>query len=108
MENLPQPVTAKLYYSKILERRNPEFRQTFDKVRLLLQQYADLSDGKFQYRIYYPELMNEAEDRAIAAGLQAIPLVDRSETAYFGMTVSDDTDNRQIIPFFPLERQTFS
>lgn len=107
LENLPQPVTAKLYYSKILERRNPEFRQTFDKVRLLLQQYADLSDGKFQYRIYYPELMNEAEDRAIAAGLQAIPLVDRSETAYFGMTVSDDTDNRQIIPFFPLERQTF-
>ncbi len=107
LENLPQPVTAKLYYSKILERRNPEFRQTFDKVRLLLQQYTDLSDGKFQYRIYYPELMNEAEDRAIAAGLQAIPLVDRSETAYFGMTVSDDTDNRQIIPFFPLERQTF-
>ncbi len=107
LQNLPQPITAKLYYSKILERRNPAFRQTFDKVRILLQQYADLSKGKFQYRIYYTAPLNEAEDRAIAAGLQAIPLVDRSETAYFGLTLSDDTDKREIIPFFPLERQTF-
>lgn len=41
----------------------------FDKVRLLLRQYAALSGGRFAYRIYNPEPLDEIEDRAIAASL---------------------------------------
>lgn len=79
----------------------------FDKVRLLLRQYAALSGGRFTYRIYNPEPLDEIEDRAIAAGLQPLPVADLNVNAFFGLTLTDSVDNRQTIPFFALERQNF-
>ena len=68
LRNLPEPVTAKLYYSRILGERSPELRLMFDKIRLLLQRYASLSDGKFSYQIYNPLPLSDVEDRALNAG----------------------------------------
>lgn len=104
LHNLQEPVTAKLYYSRILGERNPEFRLMFDKVRLLLQQYAALSNGRFDYQIYYPEALSDAEDLAIASGLQPLPVIDNSTNAYFGLVFTDEVEQKEIIPFFPLER----
>lgn len=104
---LPRPITAKLYYSPVLGERNPNLRLMFDKVRLLLRQYASLSDGRFAYRIYNPEPLDETEDKAIAAGLQPLPVADLNINAFFGLTLTDSVDNRRIIPFFALERQNF-
>ena len=104
---LPRPITAKLYYSPVLGERNPALRLMFDKVRLLLRQYASLSDGRFAYRIYNPEPLDETEDKAIAAGLQPLPVADLNINAFFGLTLTDSVDNRRIIPFFALERQNF-
>ena len=47
LRNLKHPVIAKLYYSSILEERNPEIRQIFDQVKLILKQYKYYSKGKF-------------------------------------------------------------
>ncbi len=105
LRNLPEPVTAKLYYSRILGERSPELRLMFDKIRLLLQRYASLSDGKFSYQIYNPLPLSDVEDRALNAGLQPLPLVDTNSNAYFGMTLTDEVEHRRVIPFFPLERQ---
>ena len=104
---LPRPITAKLCYSPVLGERNPDLRLMFDKVRLLLRQYASLSDGRFAYRIYNPEPLDETEDKAIAAGLQPLPVADLNINAFFGLTLTDSVDNRRIIPFFALERQNF-
>lgn len=104
---LPRPITAKLYYSPVLGERNPDLRLMFDKVRLLLRQYAALSGGRFAYRIYNPEPLDEIEDRAIAAGLQPLPVADLNVNAFFSLTLTDSVDNRQTIPFFALERQNF-
>lgn len=107
LKNLPQPVTAKLYYSKILGQRNPEFRLYFDKLRLLMEQYSKISDGRFDYRIFYPEPLSREEDYALSMGLQPLPVIDKSQAAFFGMILNDSIDNRQIIPFFTLDRQDF-
>lgn len=104
---LPEPITAKLYYSPILGERNPQIRLMFDKIRILLRQYANLSDGKFDYRIYNPKTLDEIEDQAITAGLQPIPVIDLNSNAFLGLTLTDALDNKQIISFFPLERQNF-
>ena len=104
---LPRPITAKLYYSPVLGERNPALRLMCDKVRLLLRQYASLSDGRFAYRIYNPEPLDETEDKAIAAGLQPLPVADLNMNAFFGLPLTDSVDNRRIIPFFALERQNF-
>ena len=107
LQNLPEPVTAKLYYSTILEQRNPAMRQMFDKVRLLLEQYKNNSNGRFDYRIYHPQSLDDVEDRAIADGIQPIPLIDINQNALFGLTVADTLQNKQTISYFAPERMPF-
>ena len=107
LSGLPEPVVAKLYYSPILGRRSPEMRRLFDQVRLTLQQYAKLSNGRFSYQIYNPVPLSDIEDRALAAGIQPLPVIDTSTNAYFGLTFTDELENRSVIPYFPLERSDF-
>ena len=105
LQNLPEPITIKLYYTPELGQRNPSFRLMFDNIRLLLKQYANLAKGKIDYNIYNPESFDEDEDKAITRGLKAIPLIDSNQSAYFGLTVSNSIDEHSIIPFFALERK---
>ena len=104
LQNLPEPIHAKLYYSPILGERNAAMRILFDNVRLLLQQYAIISKGNFSFQILNPEPLSDIEDRAINDGLQPFPIIDNNTNAYFGMTITDAVDKKRVIPFFPLER----
>lgn len=105
LAGLSEPITAKLYYSQILSEKNPDYRLMFDKVRIMLKQYAALSGGKFDYAIYNPQPLDKYEDYALSQGLMAIPVVENNSSAFFGITVSDSIDNHQNIPFLALERQ---
>lgn len=100
LQNLQEPVLAKLYFSPVLERRNPELREQFKLIRILLHKYKALAKGKFDYKIYYPKFLGHDEDIAIADGVQPIPLVDLNQTALFGMTLEDTLQNKNVIPFF--------
>ena len=107
LQNLPDEINIKLYYTPELGRRNPEYRNMFDQIRLLLKQYADLSNNKLSYAIYMPAPFSKAEDIAITHGLQAIPLIDSNEPAYFGLTINNSLDKYSVIKLFTLERQNF-
>lgn len=107
LKNLPNEVIAKLYYSPILGQRNPDIRLNFDRIRILLDRYFVISNGKFTYKIYSPEFLDRSEDEALSNGIQPIPVVDLNQNAFFGITFSDALDNRGYIPFFALERQKF-
>ncbi len=107
LQNLPGNVTARIYYSPILGERNPEFRLFFDRLRLMLKQYAELSGGRLHVRISIPEPLSNTEDRALNAGLQPLPVIDTSTNAYFGLELSTDDGKKRTIPFFPLERRPF-
>lgn len=107
LRKLERPVVAKLYYSPILEKRNPQMRFLFDQIKLLLKQYRAYGNGKFDYRIYTPQFLDKIEDRALADGLQPIPLIDINQNALFGIVFSDTLTNKTVIPFFSLERLSF-
>lgn len=100
LKNLPERVTAKLYFSPILAERNSDIRSQFENLRILLKKYQKNSHGKFEYKIYYPKFLSAEEDIAIADGLQSIPLIDLNQNALFGMTLEDSLKNKQVIPFF--------
>ena len=104
LRKLERPIIAKLYYSPILGQRNPEIRQIFDRVKLILKQYKTYANGKFDYKIYNPRFLDKDEDRALAEGLQPIPLIDINQNALFGISFSDNLTNKAVIPFFSLER----
>lgn len=105
LKNLPEPVTVKLYYSPILGQRNPDYRLMFDQVRILLKQYENLAEDKFDYAIYNPEPFSSSEDRALTQGLKALLVYDTNQSAYFGLTISNSLDKYSNIPFLALERQ---
>lgn len=100
LQNLPEPVVAKLYFSPILEQRNADMRQQFDTIRILLKNYRDASRGMFDFKVYYPKFLSNEEDIAIADGIQPIPLIDLNQNALFGMTLEDTLQNKETIPFF--------
>ena len=107
LSEIPEKVTAKLYYSPVLGQRNPEIRVMYDKIRLLLQRFQNLESDKFDYRIYNPEPLTAEEDAAIAEKLQPIPLVDINQNGFMGLVFTDAADNKQVISYFPIERQSF-
>ena len=107
LRKLPRPVVARLYYSPVLGQRNPEIRQMFERIKLMLRQYKTYGNGKFDFKIYNPKFLDEIEDKAIADGLQPIPLIDINQNALFGLTLSDDLINKSVIPFFAIERFSF-
>ena len=100
LQNLKEPITAKLYFSPILGQRNSELREQFDNIRILLHKYKKVSGGNFDYKIYYPVFLSKEEDLAIADGVQSIPLIDLNQSALFGMTLEDSLQNKAVIPFF--------
>lgn len=104
LQNLSEPVLAKLYFSPILEQRNAEMRQQFDNIRILLQKYKDASGGNFDFKVYYPKFLSNEEDIAIANGIQPVPLVDLNQNALFGLTLEDTLQNVQTIPFFAISQ----
>jgi len=107
LRKMNRPVVAKLYYSPILGKRNPQTRVLFDQIKLMLKQYKNYSRGKFDYRIYMPEFLDKTEDRALADGLQPIPLIDINQNALFGIVFADNLTNKSVIPFFSIERMPF-
>jgi len=107
LTSIDEPIKVRLYFSATLGERVPLIKRYFDRVRTLLEQYSDLSGGKLMVEIFDPEPFSDAEDRAVASGLQGVPLGDEGINAYFGVYASNSTDTEIRIPFISLERERF-
>jgi ABC-type uncharacterized transport system involved in gliding motility auxiliary subunit len=107
LAKLDEPITLRLYYSSRLGERVPAFAIYAARVRELLDQYVAAAKGKLRLETYDPVPFSDAEDRAVAYGLQAVPLNDQGEAVYFGLVATNSTDDQQVIPFFNPERERF-
>ena len=107
LESIEEPVTLKFYYSEALGREIPFYGIYAGRVRDLLDEYAARSGGKVRVEIYDPEPFTELEDRAVADGLQQIPLQEGGEQVFFGLSGTNLTDDLEVIPFLQPERETF-
>lgn len=105
--NIGEPISLKLYYSKLLGERSPQHAVYFERIRELLGRYREISGGKVQLEIIHPEPFSNTEDEAIASGLLGIPLNNADDLGYFGLAGSNSTDDEAAIPFFTPERETF-
>ncbi|MEX2354075.1 MAG: Gldg family protein, partial [Gammaproteobacteria bacterium] len=52
-----------------------------------------------------PEPFSVEEDRAVATGLQGIPINTAGDMAYFGLVGTNSLDNEEVIPFFQSNRE---
>jgi ABC-type uncharacterized transport system involved in gliding motility auxiliary subunit len=104
---IKEPITLRLYYSQQLGDRAPSYGVYAGRVRELLDQYVVAARGKLRVEVHDPQPFSDAEDRAVAYGLQAVPLNDQGEAVYFGLAGTNSTDDQQVIPFFDPGRERF-
>jgi ABC-type uncharacterized transport system involved in gliding motility auxiliary subunit len=107
LAKIDEPITLRLYYSTRLGNSVPAYGVYAQRVRELLGQYAVAAKGKVRLETYDPQPFSDAEDRAVAYGLQAVPLNDQGEAVYFGLAGTNSTDDQQVIAFFNPERERF-
>lgn len=107
LAGLKEPVTLRLFYSRQLGTVVPAYGAYADHVREMLRNYASLSDGKVKLELYDPEPFSDTEDRAVAYGLQPVPLDQSGTQIYFGLAGTNQEDDERTIPFFQADRERF-
>ncbi|MCA9470964.1 MAG: Gldg family protein [Nitrospirales bacterium] len=107
MQNLDEPITLKLYLSKKLATGLPGIKSYANRVEEMLEEFEQVSGGDITLQVIDPEPFSEEEDRAVAYGLQGVPLEGGTKQFYFGMVGTSSTDEQEVIPFFQPEREEF-
>src|SRR5260370_41486388 len=73
----------------------------------MLEEYAALAKGKVRLEVLDPQPFSPTEDRAVAFGMQGVPIDQGGEQVYFGLAATNSTDDQQTIPFFQPDRERF-
>jgi ABC-type uncharacterized transport system involved in gliding motility auxiliary subunit len=107
LSKIDEPITLRFYYSTRLADEVPAYGVYAQRVRQLLDQYVAAAHGKIRLEVYNPQPFSDVEDRAVAFGLQGVPLDVQGEQIYFGLAATNSTDDQQVIAFFQPERERF-
>ncbi|MGB0909035.1 MAG: Gldg family protein [Nitrospirales bacterium] len=107
MRGIEEPITLRLYLSKKLATGLPGIKSYANRVEEMLEEFEQVSGGGVALQVIDPEPFSEEEDRAVAHGLQGIPLEGGTKQFYFGMVGTSSTDEQEVVPFFQPEREEF-
>ena len=107
LAKIEEPITLRFYFSNRLADEVPSYGVYAQRVRELLDQYVAAAHGKIRLEVYNPLPFSDVEDRAVAFGLQGVPLDVGGEQVYFGLAATNSTDDQQVIAFFQPERERF-
>jgi ABC-type uncharacterized transport system involved in gliding motility auxiliary subunit len=105
LARIDEPITLRFYYSTRLGQAIPAYGVYAQRVRELLDQYVAAAHGKLRLEIYQPLPFSDIEDRAVAFGLQGVPLNAQGDQVYFGLAGTNSTDDQEIVAFFAPERE---
>lgn len=107
LQGLKEPITLRLFYSRLLGSTVPVYGAYADHVREMLEEYAAVAGGKIKLEFFDPEPFSDTEDRAMAYGLQGVPVDQGGTQVYFGLAGSNLLDDERTIAFFQPERERF-
>lgn len=107
LTRLDEPVELTFYYSDHAARNLPPLRTYAERVRELLEEMTARSGGKLRLTVVDPQPFSEDEDRATAAGLQAVPVGNGGDTLFFGLTGTNAVGQDAAIPFFQPDKEVF-
>lgn len=105
--SIDEPVNLYLFYSDKGTQNLPQLRTYSARVRELLEEMAARANGKIHLEVIDPLPFSEDEDRAVAYGLQAVPVNNAGENVFFGLAGTNSTNGRSVIPFFQPDKESF-
>ena len=107
LSNIDEPITIYLFFSDKTSEGVPLLRTYATRVKELLLEYAQLSNGKIDLNFVDPVPYSEEEDQANAFGLQGLPVGSTGDNVYFGLAASNAVGETEIISFFQPQREQF-
>jgi len=108
LSQLQEPVNLYFYFSRdTATKLSPLLLPYASRVREFLEEVAARSNGKVRLHVIDPQPFSEDEDRANAAGVQALPTGANGETLFFGLAGTNSTDGHAVIAGFQQEREPF-
>ncbi len=105
--SLDEPVTMRFFLSREMLPRVPGISAYAQRVGELLEQFDRVGGENLRLEVVDPEPFSEQEDRAVASGLEGVPIGDGDALFYFGLVASGPTDTEEVIPFFSIAREHF-
>ncbi|MDJ0893535.1 MAG: Gldg family protein [Alphaproteobacteria bacterium] len=107
LSQIDEPLVFRFFFSERLGRQIPQFAEFSRRIKDMLFEFANVSDGKLVLEVINPAPFSADEDRAVALGIQGVPLDQQGDLVYFGLAASNSTDDTQVIPFFQQDREAF-
>lgn len=107
LDELEEPVNLYLFFSEDASRDLPQIRSYARRVRELLEEFANHSNGRLDVEHIDPKPFSEEEDQAAAFGLQAVPVGGAGATLYFGIAGTNALDDVQAMPFLQPSKEQF-
>lgn len=107
LNELSEPVTLTLYYSRDAGAAVPQLQTYAGRVREVLQTYAARARGRVRFVEVNVEAFTEQEDEAAEAGLQPFRPYQGADPIYFGLVGANAIDDTRGIPFFDPQREAY-
>ncbi len=105
LASLEEPIRLDFYFSRKTLDSFPSMINYGNRVGDLLREYAAKSGGKLKLTVIEPEPFSEAEDQAVASGLQGVAVNTAGDNAYFGLVARNSVDDEKVIAFFQNQRE---
>jgi ABC-type uncharacterized transport system involved in gliding motility auxiliary subunit len=107
LSKIDEPVTLRYFFSENLGREIPGYANYARRVQDMLAEFAATAGGRLVVERFNPLPFSDVEDRAVALGLQGVPIDQGGEPVYFGIAGTNTTDDRETIAFLTPERERF-
>ncbi len=104
---IEEPITLEFYFSEEASRELPMVRNFSRRIKELLDEMAQQSDGQLRVRQIDPRPFSEEEDQADRYGLEAVPTGRGEETLYLGIVGTNMLDGLEVLPFISPAREAF-
>ena len=105
LTNLDDTVTLRFFFSEKLAQSSPGITNYARRVRDLLEEYVTHANGKLKLVIVDPEPFSEEEDQAVQNRMQGVPFDNAGSLVYLGLVGSGATNEKEVIPFFQMDRE---
>lgn len=107
LEAVQEPIQIRLFFSDDASTEFPLFRAYYQRVREVLEEFEQRSNGNVQVSFIDPAPFSEEEDQAALYGIQGVPVGNAGDSFYFGLAGTNSLDNVEVMPFLDPRRERF-
>lgn len=103
--SIEEPINLYFFFSDQATATAPSLRDYANRVREMLNEFANASRGKVRLSVIDPVPFSEEEDQAAQFGLQGIGLAATPDPVYLGLAGTNSIGDEEIISFFQPDRE---